>query len=81
MASLIDQMGGDARVNIINEHAFATVYIGDNGTNLTNVQLAISSHYGTDVPVYFLKGPTGYWLVVDTTGFPYAGGLPTQADG
>jgi transglutaminase-like putative cysteine protease len=50
MASLIDQMGGDARVNIINEHAFATVYIGDNGTNLTNVQLAISSHYGTDVP-------------------------------
>jgi len=77
MASLIDQMGGDARVNIINEHAFATVYIGDNGTNLTNVQRAISSHYGTDVPVYFLKGPTGYWLVVDTTGFPYAGGLPT----
>ena len=77
MASLIDQMGGDARVNIINEHAFATVYIGDNGTNMTNVQRAISSHYGTYVPIYFLKGPTGYWLAVDTTGYPYAGGLPT----
>lgn len=77
LASIVDQMGGDARVNIIDEHAFTTVYIGGNETNLTNVQKAISSHYGTDVPIYFLKDPTGYWMVIDTTGFPYAGGLPT----
>jgi transglutaminase-like putative cysteine protease len=77
LASLIDQMGGNSRINIIDEHAFPTVYVGNNSTNLTNVQKAISSHYGTDVPIYFLKDPYGYWMVIDTTGFPYAGGLPT----
>jgi transglutaminase-like putative cysteine protease len=77
LASMIDQMGGNARVNIIDGHAFPSVYVGQNATDLGNITKAISSHYQTQVPVYFLNDTTGYWMVVDATGFPYAGGLPT----
>jgi len=27
----------------------------------------------------YLTDDSGYWLVIDTTGFPYAGGLPAKA--
>jgi transglutaminase-like putative cysteine protease len=77
LASMIGQMGGNARVNIIDGHAFATVFIGSTAKVLDNVSKAISSHYQTNVPVYFLNDSTGYWMVIDSTGFPYAGGLPT----
>jgi transglutaminase-like putative cysteine protease len=77
LASMIDEMGGNARVNIIDGHAFPTVYVGSSSRDLGNITKAISSHYQTQVPVYFLNDSTGYWMVVDPTGFPYAGGLPT----
>ena len=77
LASMIDQMGGNARVNIIDGHAFASVFVGSNVNVLDNVSKAISSHYQTNVPVYFLNDTTGYWMVIDSTGFPYAGGLAT----
>ncbi len=77
LASMIDEMGGNARVNIIDGHAFPSVFVGSNASVEANVSRAISSHYGTQVPVYFLNDTTGYWMVVDPTGFPYAGGLPT----
>jgi transglutaminase-like putative cysteine protease len=77
LASMIDEMGGNARVNIIDGHAFPSVYVGQDSHDLGNITKAISSHYQTQVPVYFLNDTTGYWMVVDPTGFPYAGGLPT----
>jgi predicted transglutaminase-like cysteine proteinase len=77
LASMIDQMGGNARVNIIDGHAFATVFVGSDASVIGNVTEAISSHYQTDVPVHFLNDTTGYWMVIDPTGFPYAGGLAT----
>jgi hypothetical protein len=77
LASMIDEMGGNARVNIIDGHAFPSVFVGSNASVEANVSKAISSHYGTQVPVYYLNDTTGYWMVVDPTGFPYAGGLPT----
>ncbi len=77
LASMIDQMGGNARVNIIDGHAFASVFVGSDESVLANVTTAISSHYQTSVPVYFVNDTTGYWMVIDSTGFPYAGGLPT----
>jgi hypothetical protein len=74
---MIDEMGGNARVNIIDGHAFPTVFVGSNASALDNISKAISSHYETQVPVYFLNDTTGYWMVIDPTGFPYAGGLAT----
>ena len=77
LAAMIDEMGGNARVNIIDGHAFPTVFVGSNASALDNISKAISSHYETQVPVYFLNDTTGYWMVIDPTGFPYAGGLAT----
>jgi len=62
MASIIDQMGGNARVNIIDGHAFSTVFVGGNGTSLSDLREAISSHYHTQVPIYFLSDSTGNWM-------------------
>ncbi len=77
LASMINKLGGNARVNVIDGHAFPSVYVGSDKSVLTNVSKAISSHYQTEVPVNFLNDTTGYWMIIDTTGFPYAGGLAT----
>lgn len=82
MASIIGAMGGSARVNIIEEHAFPTVFVGTTAAHMSQVRDALASYYGLDpasFKVSYLKDDLGYWLVVDTTGFPYAGGIPAQS--
>jgi transglutaminase-like putative cysteine protease len=79
MATLIRELGGSARFNLIEGHAFATVFIGDSYTDLTAIKLAVSSHYGTIVPVHYLQDSSGYWMTMDTVGFPYAGGLTANS--
>jgi transglutaminase-like putative cysteine protease len=79
VAAIITAMGGTARVNLVEGHAFPTVYIGTDTVAVFSVDGAVESHYGTALTAYFLHDSTGYWMVVDTTGFPYAGGLPTTA--
>jgi ABC-type phosphate/phosphonate transport system substrate-binding protein len=41
--------------------------------------MAISSHYGTLMPVHYLLDDAGYWMTMDTVGFPYAGGLTASS--
>jgi len=82
VASIIGALGGSARVNIIEGHAFPTVFVASNLTGLGQVKAALASYYGVDPSTYrmcYLTDEYGYWLVVDTTGFPYAGGLPAQS--
>jgi hypothetical protein len=75
LASIIMALGGNARINIISEHAFPTVFVLKSG--IESIRSSLSSYYGTALNVCFLNDSMGYWLVVDTTGSPYAGGLPT----
>jgi len=80
LASIIMALGGNARVNIISEHAFPTAFVLKSGIEsyeLGSIRSSLSSYYGTALNVCFLNDSMGYWLVVDTTGSPYAGGLPT----
>ncbi len=81
MASVIVGLGGSARFNIIDRHAFTTVFVAETITELNNVRKAINSFYGLEggLNLCWLEDEFGYWLVVDTVGFPYAGGLPTKA--
>lgn len=79
IASIVGALGGNARVNIINEHAFPTVFVARDESELNSVRQSLISYYGTYVTLCFLKDSLGYWLVLDTTGFPYAGGLPATA--
>jgi hypothetical protein len=76
LASIVTALGGTARVNIMEQHAFPTVYVGDDNGTLEGVRACLSSYYDADVEVCFLEDGYGYWMVIDTNGIPYAGGLP-----
>lgn len=79
LAGIITGLGGNARVNIINYHAFPTVFVGTTPEDLAEVKGAMASFYGMDPSEYrmaYLQDDLGYWLVIDTTGFQYAGGIP-----
>ncbi|MBI0583370.1 MAG: hypothetical protein ISF22_03990 [Methanomassiliicoccus sp.] len=83
ISSIIDGLGGSARVNIIREHAFPTVFIGTTESDLLKAERSIASYYGMEVSEYrmsYLIDEHGYWMVIDTTGFPYAGGLPAKSE-
>ncbi len=81
LASIITALGGSTRVNLIEEHAFPTVYVGSSQAKVDSTNQAIRSYYGAgnQMHICYLHDSLGYWLVVDTTGFPYAGGLPAKA--
>ncbi len=82
MSSIIGALGGNARVNIVKGHAFPTVFVGTTQEQMAQVEAAIASYYGLpdgQLTASYLVDETGYWLVVDTTGFPYAGGIPAQS--
>jgi transglutaminase-like putative cysteine protease len=83
LCSIIDALGGSSRVNIIQEHAFPTVYIGSTAGDLQKAKQSLASYYGMETSEYkitYLTDENGYWLVIDTTGFPYAGGLPAKSE-
>lgn len=49
---------------------------------MERVEEAIASYYGLpaeQLTASYLVDDMGYWLVIDTTGFPYAGGIPAQS--
>jgi hypothetical protein len=75
LASAIGNLGGNARVNLIEGHAFASVYVGP-ASGMTNITKSVRLHYASEMAVMFLSDQTGIWMVVDTVGMPYAGGLP-----
>lgn len=82
MASIIGALGGYARVNVIEAHAFPTVFVGSTAQDMERVERALASFYGLgpgELDTTYLRDDIGYWLVIDTTGFPYAGGLPAQS--
>lgn len=81
LASIIKDLGGYARVNIIEAHAFATVFVGHNSSDLAQLEEAIESYYWVpsgSLRINYLIDSMGYWLMVDTLGVTYIGGLPAQ---
>jgi transglutaminase-like putative cysteine protease len=83
VASIIGALGGSARVNLIEEHAFPTVFVASNYSELMKVKQALASYYGIDnasFNIAYLTDGYGYWLVIDTTGFPYVGGIPAKSE-
>lgn len=82
IASIIGALGGNARVNIIEDHAFPTVFVASDASELVEVKAAMASYYGIEVSQYkmaYLQDDNGYWLVIDPTGYPYAGGIPAKS--
>ena len=82
VASIIGELGGQARVNIIEGHAFATVFITGNASELSSYWKALDSFYGMEtgsLRYNIMKDNLGYWVVSDTAGYPYLGGLPAES--
>lgn len=82
LASIVTGLGGNARVNIIYGHAFPTVFVGTAVGELAEVKRALASFYGLDASEYrmaYLQDDLGYWAVIDTSGFQYAGGIPAMS--
>ncbi|MCX6650592.1 MAG: hypothetical protein NT131_02905 [Methanomassiliicoccales archaeon] len=79
LASLVTVLGGDCRVNLITGHAFPTVYIGNNTSDMQEVKGNIQDYYGNEVPVHWMEDELGFWLVIDTVGMPYVGGYPAAS--
>jgi hypothetical protein len=80
LASVIAELGGNARVNVIEGHAFPTVFVGDNVSVIPSLRDSIASYYwvnATDIHLTYLTDEYGVWLVIDSVGTPYAGGLPS----
>ncbi|MDD1747501.1 MAG: transglutaminase family protein, partial [Methanomassiliicoccales archaeon] len=79
MASIIKGLGGNVRVNIISGHAFPTVFVAENESEFSKVEESVNSYYWTEngsLRINYLVDDLGYWMVIDTTGEPYVGGLP-----
>ena len=82
MASIVTALGGSVRVNIIDQHAFPTVFIGSDPNVLENIRVSLASYYGLSASQFhiaYLHDQYGYWLVIDPDGFPYCGGIPAQS--
>jgi hypothetical protein len=80
LASLIGELGGNARVNIIEGHAFPTVFVGKNASVISSVRDSIASYYwvnATDLHFTYLSDDSGIWMVIDPVGMPFAGGMPS----
>ncbi|TGC10730.1 hypothetical protein CUN85_04490 [Methanolobus halotolerans] len=74
LASLVESIGGTARIYMTDTHAFAAVYAGE-VDNIENVIEAIQYYYGP-LPVYYTSDEYGCWLMMDPTSSVYIGGLP-----
>ncbi len=82
ICSMVGALGGNARLNLIDGHAFATVYVASSSDSLALVQEAVTSFYGLadgSLRIACTKDESGYWMVLDPLGSPYAGGLPAES--
>lgn len=74
-AAMINSIGGTARIYLTDNHAFATVYIG-NDESMNDILKGVESYYGTNLFFALIEDDFGYWLVSDPLASLYMGGLP-----
>jgi transglutaminase-like putative cysteine protease len=78
IGSMLISVGGSVRIYMTDSHAFLALYIG-NTSNLDDVLEGIRSYYRTNVNIFYFSDELGNWLIVDSIGSIYLGGLPLGA--
>ena len=78
-SALVTAKGGTARIYMTDNHAFASIYIG-NENDANDILKNIEEYYGTNLFFATFKDKFGYWLVADPLGSFYLGGLPVGSD-
>ncbi|MEW5937912.1 MAG: transglutaminase domain-containing protein [Candidatus Thermoplasmatota archaeon] len=76
LAAMAMHLGGTARVYLLDDHAFAAFWAGDDPGI---VRSALESYYGTEIDLRYLVDEWGAWLVADPLGSLHLGGLPVNA--
>ncbi len=79
IAAMVREIGGTPRMYLIDGHAFAAVYIGNNSEDFQNVSQSIVSWYDTHVEVHAIRDDMGYWVIADPLGSFHFGGLSVSA--
>ena len=79
ICSLIESIGGTARIFITDSHAFAGIYIGDTLDQAEDTYEAMNDYYQSELVVCFFQDEHGYWLMADTLRMSTLGGLPGGA--
>jgi len=78
LASMIEAIGGAVRIILTENHAFASLYIGDK-THASKVMETIKNYYGEELPFVYWIDNGERWLVLESTGGFYPGDLPVGA--
>jgi transglutaminase-like putative cysteine protease len=86
IASVVEHWGGDARFDVITDHAFAAIYLGPPDMDANAAVAALSGFYGGSARFAWFKDTLGHWLIADGTTAQYLGGLcyngvPTDTSG
>ncbi len=78
LASMIEAIGGATRIILIENHAFVSVYIGDE-SHASKVIEAIKNYYDVELPFVRWVDNGERWLILESTGGYYPGDLPVGA--
>jgi hypothetical protein len=76
ISDMVMEMGGTPRLYLIDEHAFAAVWVGEDSAE---AESAVRGYYGADLKLCFVAGDDGFWIVADPLGSQHLGGLPVNA--
>lgn len=75
---MIEAIGGATRIILTENHAFASVYIGDE-SHASKIMETIKNYYGEELPFVYWVDNGERWLVLESTGGLYPGDLPVGA--
>ncbi len=71
-ASLMEAVGGSARVIITSSHAFNAVYIGEDTSSLSSIE----ERYGLEIPFQIYEDELGKWLIIEPQSYLVFGWFP-----
>ncbi len=77
ICEMVMQLGGTPRVYLIDEHAFAAVWVG---TKTGAADSAITAYYGADLALSYIEDAGGFWVVADPLGSFHLGGVAVNAE-
>ncbi|MFH0816196.1 MAG: transglutaminase domain-containing protein [Methanobacteriota archaeon] len=77
ISDMVLEMGGTPRMYLIDEHAFAAIWVGE---STAAAEDAINGYYGAELKLAFIEDGGGFWVVADPLGSLHLGGLAVRSE-
>jgi len=83
IASMVEAIGGTAQVvaDPTCHHAYAIVYYGPAGSDVSSFTQLVTNHYGAGTNVNYFTYKNGYWIIFDPAGGSYPGNTLPECSG